>query len=110
MVVHHRKGTLLVDRPHLPGDQFVRLHFNRCLAVSVCRGDVTEENKRLRISWANWVNSTRHWRSTHTLRQKTWVLPSPSKVIVSAGLSGMQRVCDGRGMGTDWTPVRTHRT
>lgn len=26
-----------------PSDRFLRLHFHRCLAVSMCRGDVTED-------------------------------------------------------------------
>jgi len=38
-------------KPHLtlnygsnnPSDRFLRLHFNECLAVSVCRGDVMED-------------------------------------------------------------------
>ena len=33
----------LIDGPHRPSDRFLRLHFNECLAVSVCRGDVTED-------------------------------------------------------------------
>ena len=30
----------LIDGPQRPSDRFLRLHFRRCLAVSVCRGDV----------------------------------------------------------------------
>ena len=33
----------LVDGPNRPSDLFLRLHFRRCLAVSVCRGDVMED-------------------------------------------------------------------
>ena len=35
----------LLDGPHQPSDWFLRLHFSRCLAVSVCRGDVMEDYK-----------------------------------------------------------------
>jgi hypothetical protein len=33
----------LVDGPYRPSDQFLRLHFELCLAVSACGGDVTED-------------------------------------------------------------------
>ncbi|KAF8816780.1 hypothetical protein BYT27DRAFT_7181235, partial [Phlegmacium glaucopus] len=33
----------LIDGPYRPSDRFLRLHFNECLAVSVCRGDVWED-------------------------------------------------------------------
>ena len=33
----------LIDGPHRPSDRFLRLHFRRCLAVSVCRGSVRED-------------------------------------------------------------------
>ena len=33
----------LIDGPHRPSDRFLRLHFNECLAVNVCRGDVIED-------------------------------------------------------------------
>jgi len=33
----------LIDGPYRPSDRFLRLHFRQCLAVSVCRGDVMEE-------------------------------------------------------------------
>src|SRR6266478_505072 len=39
----------LVNGPHRPGDQFLRLHFQRCLAVSACRGDVTEDYEEQEI-------------------------------------------------------------
>ena len=39
----------LVDGPHRPGDRFLRLHFKRCLAVSVCRGDITEDYEEQEI-------------------------------------------------------------
>jgi hypothetical protein len=39
----------LTDGPHRPSDQFLRLHFSRCLAVSVCRGDVTEDYEEQEI-------------------------------------------------------------
>jgi hypothetical protein len=39
----------LIDGPHRPSDQFLRLHFRRCLAVSVCRGDVMEDYEEQEI-------------------------------------------------------------
>src|SRR5258705_3361612 len=39
----------LIDGPHRPSDQFLHLHFRRCLAVSVCRGDVMEDYKEQEI-------------------------------------------------------------
>jgi len=33
----------LIDGPYRPSDQFLRLHFKECLAVSVCRGDIMED-------------------------------------------------------------------
>ena len=35
----------LIDGPNRPGDRFLRLHFERCLTVSACRGDVLEDYK-----------------------------------------------------------------
>ena len=35
----------LTDGPYRPSDRFLRLHFRRCLGVSVCRGDVSEDYK-----------------------------------------------------------------
>src|SRR6266508_415559 len=57
-----KRHLTLVDRPHLPSDRSLRLHFHRCLAVSVCHDDVTSKtigSKRLRTSWMNWVYLTR---------------------------------------------------
>jgi len=39
----------LIDGPHRPSDQFLRLHLRRCLAVSVCRGDVMEDYEEQEI-------------------------------------------------------------
>lgn len=39
----------LLDGPYRPSDRFLRLHFSRCLAVSVCRGDVMEDYKEQEI-------------------------------------------------------------
>ncbi|KAM6489284.1 hypothetical protein JOM56_015185, partial [Amanita muscaria] len=39
----------LIDGPYRPRDRFLRLHFSRCLAVSVCRGDVMEDYKEQEI-------------------------------------------------------------
>ncbi|KIL55951.1 hypothetical protein M378DRAFT_53709, partial [Amanita muscaria Koide BX008] len=39
----------LIDGPYRPSDRFLRLHFSRCLAVSVCRGDVMEDYKEQEI-------------------------------------------------------------
>jgi len=39
----------LADGPRQPNDRFLRLHFKRCLAVSVCRGDVTEDYEEQEI-------------------------------------------------------------
>jgi hypothetical protein len=33
----------LIDGPYRPSDQFLRLHFNECIAVSICRGDVLQD-------------------------------------------------------------------
>ena len=33
----------LIDGPYRLSDRFLRLHFNECLVVSVCRGDVMED-------------------------------------------------------------------
>ena len=32
----------LVDGPYRPSDRFLRFHFQQCLGVSACRGDITE--------------------------------------------------------------------
>ncbi|KAF8524082.1 hypothetical protein BU17DRAFT_85143 [Hysterangium stoloniferum] len=47
---HHRirgvgklKQWCIIDGPYRPSDRFLRLHFQECLAVSVCRGDVMED-------------------------------------------------------------------
>ena len=37
-----RSHLTLIDGPNRPSDRFLRLHFNACLAVSVCCGDVNE--------------------------------------------------------------------
>ncbi|KAF8816775.1 hypothetical protein BYT27DRAFT_7181214 [Phlegmacium glaucopus] len=39
----------LIDGPYRPSDRFLRLHFNECLAVSVCRGDVLEDYREQEI-------------------------------------------------------------
>jgi hypothetical protein len=39
----------LIDGPYRPSDRFLRLHFKRCLAVSVCRGDVLEDYREQEI-------------------------------------------------------------
>ncbi|KAF8812753.1 hypothetical protein BYT27DRAFT_7086574 [Phlegmacium glaucopus] len=39
----------LIDGPHRPSDRFLRLQFNECLAVSVCRGDVMEDYREQEI-------------------------------------------------------------
>jgi len=39
----------LKDGPHRPSDRFLRLHFTRCLRVSVCRGDVLEDYEEQEI-------------------------------------------------------------
>jgi len=39
----------LVDGPNRPDDRFLRLHFRRCLAVSACRGDITEDYEEQEI-------------------------------------------------------------
>jgi len=38
-----RSHLTLVDGPHRPSDRFLRLHFQRCIAVSVCGGDARED-------------------------------------------------------------------
>jgi hypothetical protein len=38
-----KSHLLLKDGPDQLNDQFLRLHFWRCLKVSVCRGDVSED-------------------------------------------------------------------
>jgi hypothetical protein len=40
-----KSHLILTDGPNWPSDQFLRLHFRKCLAVSVCRGDVMEDYK-----------------------------------------------------------------
>jgi len=39
----------LSDGPHRPSDRFLRLHFVRCLAVSICGGDIREDYKEQEI-------------------------------------------------------------
>ena len=39
----------LTDGPHRPSDRFLRLHFEHCLAVSVCRGDIMEDYEEQEI-------------------------------------------------------------
>ncbi|KAF8797789.1 hypothetical protein BYT27DRAFT_7203982 [Phlegmacium glaucopus] len=39
----------LIDGPHRPSDRFLRIHFNECLAVSVCRGNVMEDYREQEI-------------------------------------------------------------
>ncbi|KAF8522970.1 hypothetical protein BU17DRAFT_86573 [Hysterangium stoloniferum] len=38
-----KSHMILLDGPYRPSDRFLRLHFQECLAVSVCRGDVLED-------------------------------------------------------------------
>jgi len=38
-----RSHLTLIDGPHRPSDQFLRLHFQRCLAVSACGGAARED-------------------------------------------------------------------
>jgi hypothetical protein len=38
-----KSHLILAQGPNRPSDRFLRLHFNECLAVSVCRGDVMED-------------------------------------------------------------------
>jgi hypothetical protein len=38
-----RSHLTLVDGPHRPSDRFLRLHFQRCIAVSACGGDARED-------------------------------------------------------------------
>jgi hypothetical protein len=33
----------LVDGPHRPSDQFLRLHFQRCITVNACGGDIRDD-------------------------------------------------------------------
>lgn len=37
------RRLILVDGPSRISDRFLRLHFQRCLAVSACNGDITED-------------------------------------------------------------------
>jgi len=52
---HLSSGALLKSHltlpngPKRPSDRFLRLHFNGCLAVSVCRGDVMEDYEEQEI-------------------------------------------------------------
>ena len=39
----------LTDGPHRPSDRFLCLHFEHCLAVSVCRGDIMEDYEEQEI-------------------------------------------------------------
>ena len=39
----------VIDGPNRPSDRFLRLHFNGCLAASVCRGDVMEDYQEQEI-------------------------------------------------------------
>jgi len=39
----------LADGPYRPSDRFFRLHFEQCLAVSVCRGDIMEDYEEQEI-------------------------------------------------------------
>jgi len=39
----------LTDGPYRPSDRFFRLHFEHCLAVSVCHGDVMEDYEEQEI-------------------------------------------------------------
>lgn len=39
----------LSDGPHRPSDRFLRLHFERCLTVSACGGDVREDYEEQEI-------------------------------------------------------------
>jgi hypothetical protein len=39
----------LIDGPNRPSDRFLRRHFNRCLAISVCCGDVMEDYEEQEI-------------------------------------------------------------
>ncbi|KAF8525469.1 hypothetical protein BU17DRAFT_62622 [Hysterangium stoloniferum] len=38
-----KSHIILIDGLYRPSDRFLRLHFQECLAVSVCRGDVMED-------------------------------------------------------------------
>ena len=33
----------LIDGPYRPSDKFLRMHFRKCIAVSVCCGDVLDD-------------------------------------------------------------------
>ena len=39
----------LTDGPHRPSDRFLRMHFERCLAVSAYGGDVKDDYKEQEI-------------------------------------------------------------
>jgi len=44
-----KSHLILIDGSCRPSDRFLRLHFNECLAVSVCRGDVNEDYREQEI-------------------------------------------------------------
>jgi hypothetical protein len=76
----------LVDGPHHPSDEFLRLHFQRCISYSACGGDPGDDYADQEISnfmdelgiYDNEINSTDpRWLTplgqqvhAHLLRQK----------------------------------------
>jgi hypothetical protein len=76
----------LIDGPYRPSDRFLRLHFNECIAVSVCRGDVLEDygdqeieifmeelgvyDDKINPSDPRWSTPLRSYVHAYLLRQK----------------------------------------
>jgi hypothetical protein len=68
----------LVDGPLRPSDQFLRLHFARCLAVSVCHGDVTEDYEEQEIE--NFMDELGVYDDEMDTADPRWQTPLGSEV------------------------------
>ena len=68
----------LVDGPLRPSDKFLRLHFARCLAVSACHGDVTEDYEEQEIE--NFMDELGVYDGEMDTADPRWQTPLGSEV------------------------------
>ena len=68
----------LIDGPYRPSDRFLRLHFNECLAISVCRGDVMEDYEGQEIE--NFMEELGVYNNAMETSDARWSTPLGSHV------------------------------
>ncbi|KAF8512700.1 hypothetical protein JB92DRAFT_2926698 [Gautieria morchelliformis] len=82
----------LIDGPHRLSDRFLRLHFNECLVVCVCRGDVMEDYQEQEIE--NFMEELGVYDGEIDTSDPRWSTPLGSHVHAYLLRRKMAEYCD----------------